>query len=73
MNEDQATCGKGVAAHATMPAVLAGLMAAVAENLEVHMKALDLSDDAARRSTTLTGSSSSAIARQKLACDGCRS
>jgi hypothetical protein len=45
---EEPTCGKGVAAHATMPATLADLISAVADNLEVHMRALDLSDEAAK-------------------------
>lgn len=42
------TCGKGLAAHSTLPAKLAELMDAVAENLERHMLTLDRSDANAR-------------------------
>src|SRR2546425_7755292 len=38
------TCGQGVAANSVLPAKLAELIAARAEILERHMKALDLSD-----------------------------
>jgi hypothetical protein len=45
---EQPTCGQGLAEHAVLPAALANLTAALADNLEVHMHALDLSDPAAR-------------------------
>lgn len=38
---DQATCGQGLAQHATLPAKLADAFAAVADNLEIHLAALD--------------------------------
>ena len=47
--DDQPTCGKGLAEHSTLPAKLGALMAAMAEVLEIHMKALDLTDDNARK------------------------
>jgi hypothetical protein len=50
--EDQPTCGKGLAAHSSMPAAMAELMAAVADNLELHMTALDPADDAAKEELT---------------------
>ena len=40
-SDDQPTCGKGLAANAVLPARLGELMAARAEVLERHMKALD--------------------------------
>jgi hypothetical protein len=43
--EDQRTCGKGLAEHSALPAKMGELTASVAENLELHMKALDLNDD----------------------------
>jgi hypothetical protein len=46
--EDQPTCGKGLAANSTLPAKLGQLTGAVAQVLEVHMKALDLADSNAR-------------------------
>ncbi len=46
--KDQPTCGKGLAAHSRLPAKLGELTAAVAQVLEVHMKALDLGDSNAR-------------------------
>ena len=47
--DDQPTCGKGLAANAVLPAKLAELMAARAEVLERHTKALDLSDPNAQK------------------------
>jgi hypothetical protein len=46
---DPPTCGKGLAAHAPLPAKLAELTEAVADNLELHMQALDMTDDRSRR------------------------
>ena len=45
---EQPTCGKGLAENSMLPAKLGDLIAAMAENLSVHMKALDLTDHAAR-------------------------
>jgi hypothetical protein len=47
--DDQPTCGKGLAEHSALPAKLAELTAALAQNLEIHQKSLDLSDENARR------------------------
>ncbi len=41
---EQPTCGKGLAENSVLPAQLGKLIAAMAENLETHMKALDLTD-----------------------------
>lgn len=41
---DQPTCGKGLAENSILPAKLSELIAAMVENLEAHMKALDLTD-----------------------------
>jgi hypothetical protein len=46
--DDQMTCGKGLAEHAVIPAKLGELIAALAENLELHMPALVLSDPNAK-------------------------
>jgi hypothetical protein len=46
--DDQPTCGKGLAASAVLPAKLAELLAAQAEVLERHARALDLTDPNAR-------------------------
>jgi hypothetical protein len=46
---EQPTCGKGLAEHSALPAKLGELTAAIAENLEVHRKALDLTDENARK------------------------
>jgi hypothetical protein len=47
--DDVPTCGKGLAEHAPLPAKLAALSDAVAEVLEIHMRALDTGDEAARK------------------------
>ena len=47
--EEQPTCGKGLADRSVLPARLGELMASLAENLEVHMKTLVLSDHRAER------------------------
>jgi hypothetical protein len=41
---EQQTCGKGLAENSVLPARLSELISAMAENLEVHRKALDLTD-----------------------------
>jgi hypothetical protein len=46
---DWPTCGEGIAANAALPAKLAELLAAQAEVLERHTRALDLSDAAAQQ------------------------
>ena len=46
--DDLPTCGKGLAAHAPLPQTLGDLMAAVGEILELHRRALDPDDPAAR-------------------------
>jgi len=46
--DDQPTCGKGLAQNASLPAALAELMDAMAGNLELHTRALDMTDDNAR-------------------------
>jgi hypothetical protein len=48
-DDDRPTCGKGVASNAVLPAKLAELMAARAEVLQRHSKALDPADPAARQ------------------------
>jgi hypothetical protein len=47
--DDQPTCGKGLAEHSALPAKLAELEDALAENLEAHQKTLDVSDGNSRR------------------------
>jgi hypothetical protein len=42
---EEATCGKGLAANATLPAKLGDVMASVARVLDTHTNALDLDDD----------------------------
>jgi hypothetical protein len=46
---DDPTCGEGLAEHSVLPAKLAELTTSLAENLEVHMKALDRTDENAER------------------------
>jgi hypothetical protein len=46
---DRTTCGEGLAANAVLPAKLAELVAAQADVLERHTRALDLSDAAAQK------------------------
>lgn len=41
---DQPTCGKGLAENSVLPWQVGKVIAAMAENLEAHMKALDLTD-----------------------------
>ena len=46
---DEQTCGKGLAEHSALPAKLAELIGSVADNLEIHMRALDPSDSNAMK------------------------
>jgi hypothetical protein len=46
--DDQPTCGKGLAEHSTLPAAVGALIAALAENLELHQGTLDLTDPSSR-------------------------
>lgn len=46
---DEPTCGKGLAEHSALPAKLAELIGAVADNLEIHMTTLDPADANARK------------------------
>lgn len=49
MNADNhPTCGKGLAENSILPAILGRVLAAMAENLAVHRKALDVTDPNAR-------------------------
>lgn len=45
---EQPTCGKGLAENSVLPAKLGQLLSAMAENLAIHMRALDLTDPNAR-------------------------
>ena len=50
MSEDQQqTCGKGLAEHSIVVSTLGALVAAMAENLEVHQDALDVTDENSRK------------------------
>jgi hypothetical protein len=44
MQDEQPTCGKGLAAHAALPEKLGALLAAMAELLENHTRSLPLED-----------------------------
>ena len=75
---DQPTCGKGLAEHAVLPAKLGALTTAVAEILETHLQALDLTDehskheyDVYRHLATahrVAGDTLAAIAKQMTGC-----
>jgi hypothetical protein len=47
--DEQQTCGQGVAEHSVLPAQLAEVVETMADNLHVHMQALELDDEAARQ------------------------
>ena len=47
--DEQQTCGKGLAHRSTLTAGLGEIVAATARVLEVHMKALDVTDENAKR------------------------
>ena len=47
--DEQQTCGKGIAQHSALTASLGELVASTARVLEVHMKALDLTDESSKR------------------------
>jgi hypothetical protein len=49
MDQQQQTCGRGLAEHAALPARLADVTEAMADNLQVHMTALELDDEPARQ------------------------
>ena len=46
---DAQTCGQGLAEHSVLPAQLAEVTEAMADNLMAHMQALELDDEAARQ------------------------
>ena len=48
MQDEQPTCGKGLAAHAVLPDRIGALMEAMAELLQNHTRSLDLDDANAR-------------------------
>jgi hypothetical protein len=47
--DDEPTCGMGLAENAVLPVKLGELTASVADILEAHMPALDLTDERSRR------------------------
>ena len=47
-DSEQPTCGKGLAENSILPVRLGQLLAAMTENLAVHMQALDLTDENSR-------------------------
>jgi hypothetical protein len=46
--DEQQTCGRGLAEHSELPGRLAEVVEAMADNLRVHMAALELDDEPAR-------------------------
>ena len=46
---DEQTCGQGLAQHSVLPAQLAEVTEAMADNLMAHMQALELDDEPARQ------------------------
>ena len=46
---EEQTCGRGLAEHSELPARLAEVTDAMADNLMAHMQALELDDEAARQ------------------------
>ena len=46
---DEQTCGQGLVEHSVLPAQLAEVTEAMADNLMAHMQALELDDEAARQ------------------------
>jgi len=46
--DEQQTCGRGLADNAVLPARLAEVIETMADNLRVHMAALELDDEPAR-------------------------
>ncbi len=46
---EEQTCGRGLAEHSALPAQLAEVTEAMADNLQAHMQALELDDEAARQ------------------------
>jgi len=46
---EQPTCGQGVAANAALLYAVGAVLAAMAQNLDIHQRALDLDDPPARR------------------------
>jgi hypothetical protein len=49
MTDQPTTCGQGLAEHSALPSKLGELAASLANNLEAHTTALDLSDDRSRQ------------------------
>jgi hypothetical protein len=49
IDDSTPTCGKGLAEHSVLPARMAEVIAALADNLAMHMPTLDLSDANARK------------------------
>jgi hypothetical protein len=45
--EEEPTCGRGLAPNTVVPSALAAVAAGLAQNLEVHTRALDAGDTAA--------------------------
>ena len=46
--DEQPTCGHGLAQHSALPELLAAVVETMADNLHVHLQALELDDEPAR-------------------------
>ncbi len=78
MTDEEMTCGRGIAANATLPSQMAVVVAALGAVLQDHTKALDDRNAAARRehaaydgiieSARVARISLDALAREMLAC-----
>jgi hypothetical protein len=66
---EQRTCGKGVAGNAALPDAVGAVLAAMAQNLDVHQRALDLDDPPARREHETYGA---LVTEQLQSADGLR-
>ena len=53
--DEQQTCGRGLAEHAVLPAQLAEVVEAMADNLQAHMQALEEQRQAAGRLRAIAG------------------
>jgi hypothetical protein len=47
--KNEPTCGQGLAERSVLPAKVGGVISSLAEILELHMKALDLTDENAKK------------------------
>jgi len=69
MSEQPRTCGQGVAGNAALPEALGRCLAAMAQNLDEHRRALDLGDPAAKEEHEAY---SALVSEQRQTADGLR-